>query len=145
MKREEFLTTLTGSFSAVCLACMTSACSEDEMGAPSATNTPAKATTSGFTVNLETELKAVNNFVAKNGVIVIRTASGNTAPSFAAFSSVCPHAGATVEYKESSSSFLCAAHGSTFSSSGALTQGPATIGLTKFNVEITGLTLTVKT
>lgn len=143
MKRDEFLTTLTGSFSAVCLACMTTACSEDQMGAPNAMNTPA-GSTSGSTINLETELKAVNNFIAKNGFIVIRTATGNTVASFVAFSSVCPHAGATVEYKENSSSFLCAAHGSTFSSSGALTQGPATVGLTKFDVEITGLTLRVK-
>jgi cytochrome b6-f complex iron-sulfur subunit len=144
MKRDEFLTTLTGSFSAVCLACMTSACSEDEMGAPKAANTPAGPVSSSATINLETELKAVNNFIAKNGFIVIRTATGNTAASFVAFSSVCPHAGATVEYKESSSSFLCAAHGSTFSSSGALTQGPAAVGLTKLDVEITGLTLRVK-
>jgi cytochrome b6-f complex iron-sulfur subunit len=144
MKRNEFLTTLTGSFSAVCLACMTSACSEDEMGAPKTATTPAGPATSSATINLETELKAVNNFIAKNGFIVIRTATGNTAASFVAFSSVCPHAGATVEYKESSSSFLCAAHGSTFSSSGALTQGPAAVGLTKFDVEITGLTLRVK-
>jgi Rieske Fe-S protein len=144
MKRDEFLTTLTGSFSAVCLACMTSACSEDEMGAPKAATTPAGPVSSSATINLETELKAVNNFIAKNGFIVIRTATGNTAASFVAFSSVCPHAGATVEYKESSSSFLCAAHGSTFSSSGALTQGPAAVGLTKFEVEITGLTLRVK-
>jgi Rieske Fe-S protein len=144
MKRDKFLTTLTGSFSAVCLACMTSACSEDEMGAPKAATTPAGPASSSATINLETELKAVNNFIAKNGFIVIRTATGNTAASFVAFSSVCPHAGATVEYKESSSSFLCAAHGSTFSSSGALTQGPAAVGLTKLDVEITGLTLRVK-
>jgi Rieske Fe-S protein len=114
------------------------------MGAPKAATTPAGPVSSSATINLETELKAVNNFIAKNGFIVIRTATGNTAASFVAFSSVCPHAGATVEYKESSSSFLCAAHGSTFSSSGALTQGPAAVGLTKLDVEITGLTLRVK-
>lgn len=143
MKRDEFLTTLTGSFSAVCLACMTTACSEDQMVAPKAVNTPVAAASTA-TIDLETEIKSVNNFIAKNGFIVIRTASGNTVASFVAFSSVCPHAGSTVEYKETSSSFLCAAHGSTFSSSGALTQGPATVGLTKYDVEITGLTLRVK-
>lgn len=142
MKRNEFLTTLTGSFSTVCVACMVSACSKDENGAPAPVNTP-PTSNSGLTINLETELRAVNNFVAKNGFIAIRTASGNTAASFVAFSSVCPHAGATVEYREGSSSFLCAAHGSTFSSSGDLVQGPATRGLAKLNLEVSGTTLRI--
>lgn len=142
MKRNEFLTTLTGSFSVACLACMTSACSKEDNGAPTAVNNPAPA--SGFLINLDSELKAVNDFVARSGYIVIRTATGNTPASFSAFSSVCPHAGATVEYKNSTSSFLCAAHGSTFSGTGALIQGPATRGLTKFDVEITGSTLRLK-
>lgn len=142
MKRDEFLSTLTGSFSAVCLACMASACSKEDSGAPALMNTPTAS--NGFTVNLETELKSVNNFVAKSGFIVIRTASGNALSSFVAYSSVCPHAGATVEYNAGSSSFLCAAHGSTFSSTGALIQGPATRGLAKLDLEISGTTLRVK-
>jgi Rieske Fe-S protein len=142
MKRGEFLSTITGPISLACVACLASACSKEESGAPAAVNAPAPA--SGVTVNLDTELKSVNNFVAKNGIIVIRIASGNSAASFVAYSSVCPHAGATVEYIASSSSFLCAAHGSTFSSSGDLVQGPATRGLTKLNLEVSGTTLRVK-
>jgi cytochrome b6-f complex iron-sulfur subunit len=142
MKRGEFLSTITGPISLACVACLASACSKEESGAPAAVNAPSP--TSGFSVNLDTELKSVNNFVAKNGIIVIRTASGNSAASFAAYSAVCPHAGATVEYNASSSSFLCAAHGSTFSSTGALIQGPATRGLTKLEVDISGTTLRVK-
>jgi cytochrome b6-f complex iron-sulfur subunit len=142
MKRGEFLSTITGPISLACVACLASACSKEESGAPAAVNAPSPS--SGFSVNLDTELKSVNNFVAKNGIIVIRTASGNSAASFAAYSAVCPHAGATVEYNASSSSFLCAAHGSTFSSTGALIQGPATRGLTKLEVDISGTTLRVK-
>jgi cytochrome b6-f complex iron-sulfur subunit len=143
MKRNEFLTTLTGSFSVACLACLTNACSKDENGAPGAVNKPTTPST-GFTINLESELKAVNDFVAKSGFIVIRKAAGNAPANFLAVSSVCPHAGATVEYMNATSSFLCAAHGSTFSGTGALVQGPATQGLTKLEVEITGTTLRLK-
>jgi len=142
MKRGEFLSTIAGPVSLACVACLASACSKEESGAPAAMNTPSPS--NGFSVNLDTELKSVNNFVAKNGIIVIRTASGNSAASFLAFSSVCPHAGATVEYNSGTSSFLCAAHGSTFSSEGALIQGPATRGLTKLDIEISGTTLRVK-
>jgi Rieske Fe-S protein len=93
---------------------------------------------------LDSELKAINDFVAKSGVIVIRTSSGNTPASFLAFSSVCPHAGATVEYNGTKNSFFCAAHGSSFNGDGSLLVGPATRGLTSLVVEIIGTTLTVK-
>ena len=142
MKRKEFLTTLTGSFSVACLACLAQACSKEDNGAPSAINSPGSSSGSG--INLDTDLKSVNSHVAKNGVIVIRTATGNTPASFIAFSAVCPHAGATVEYNATTSSFLCPAHGSTFSASGALIQGPATRGLAKLEIEIVGSTLTIK-
>jgi Rieske Fe-S protein len=141
MKRGEFLSTLAGPISMACVACLASACSKDDNGAPSMVNNP--GTSSGFTINLDSELKSVNTFVAKSGFIVIRTATGNTASSFVAFSSVCPHAGATVEYNATTSSFLCAAHGSTFNSSGDRLQGPAPKGLSRLSIEITGTTLRV--
>jgi len=142
MKRTEFLSTFTSGLSVACIACLASACSKDEMGAPAApSNSNASA---GSTINLDMELKSINDFVAKSGFIVIRTASGNAASSFVAFSSVCPHAGATVEYKSNSTSFLCPTHGSTFSGTGALIQGPATRGLTKLDIELSGTTLRVK-
>lgn len=143
MNREEFLNKLTGGLAATCVACLAAACSQDEPVTPGGGNGPI-VPTSGLTVNLATEIRNVNEFIAKSGAIVIRTATGNTAASFLAFSSSCPHAGATVEYNSSTSSFFCAAHGSAFSASGALVQGPATIGLTKLSVDITGTTLTVR-
>jgi len=137
MNRTEFL-------SLSCMACLAAACSKDEMATPS-TPQPSNPSSpnNSITINLSTELKAINEFVAKSGVIVIRTASGNTVGSFVAFSSVCPHAGSLVEYNTSTSVFNCAAHGSVFSSNGGLVQGPATKGLTKLNVAISGTTLVV--
>lgn len=146
INREEFLNKLSGGLAATCVACLAAACSKEESITPgnSTISTTPVGSTSGVTVNLATELRNVNDFIAKSGVIVIRTAAGNTAISFAAYSSSCPHAGATVEYNSSSSSFFCSAHGSAFSANGSLVQGPATRGLTKLTVEITGSTLTVK-
>jgi Rieske Fe-S protein len=143
INREEFLNKLTGGLAVTCVACMAAACSKDESVTPGNTTIPA-GNTSGVTVNLATELKNVNDFIAKSGVIVIRTATGNTSNSFLAFSSSCPHAGATVEYNSSTTSFLCAAHGSTFSANGSLVNGPATKGLTSLVIVIVGSTLTVK-
>jgi cytochrome b6-f complex iron-sulfur subunit len=146
MKRKEFINTLTGSLAGVCVACLTVACSSKEMAGPAPAPSPGGSGSipTAFSVKLDTELKAINDFVAKSGVIVIRTASGNTPASFLAFSSVCPHAGATVEYNNGTNSFFCAAHGSSFSGNGSLLAGPATRGLTSLVVEIAGNSLTTK-
>ena len=150
MKREKFLTTVTGGLAAVCVSCLAAACSKDTAPSPSAatsmpsTNPVTNPVSNIFTVKLDTELKAVNDFISKSGIILIRLATGNLASSFLAVSSVCPHAGATVEYNNTKSSFLCSAHGSTFGPDGSLVLGPATKGLSKLLVEITGTTLTVK-
>jgi Rieske Fe-S protein len=152
MKRAKFLHTVSGGLAAVCVSCLAAACSKSEGPTPISASTPSTPSTNpgqtpgsnAFTVKLDSELKAVNDFISKNGIIVIRLATGNVASSFLAVSSVCPHAGATVEYNNTKSSFSCAAHGSSFSSDGSLVSGPATKGLTKLLVEITGTTLTVK-
>ena len=150
MKRAKFLHTVSGGLAAVCVSCLAAACSKSEAPTPVSATTPTPTSpgstpvSNAFTVKLDTELRAVNDFIAKSGIILIRLATGNVASSFLAVSSVCPHAGSTVEYNNTKSSFLCAAHGSTFSSDGSLVSGPATKGLTKLLVEISGTTLTVK-
>ena len=149
MERKEFLSKIGGSLAFTCVACMMAACSKDDT--PTGGTTPPITPTPGgnssnvlLAVNLATQILAVNEFVADKGVIVIRTATGNTAASFSAFSSVCPHAGSTVTYNKNNSSFNCAAHGSNFSSTGAVTGGPAASGLTKLTIEIAGSTLNIK-
>ena len=146
MKRKEFINALSGGLAATCVGCLVAACSKDDSAGGNITPNPGGGAmgTNSVTVNLDSELKSINDFVAKSGVIVIRKASGNTPASFLALSSVCPHAGATVEYNNGLSTFSCAAHGSAFAADGAVTQGPATKGLTKLTVEVTGATLSVK-
>ena len=94
MERKEFLSKIGGSLAFTCVACMMAACSKDET--PTGGTTPPITPTPGgnnsnvlLAVNLATQILAVNEFVADKGVIVIRTATGNTAASFSAFSSVC--------------------------------------------------------
>lgn len=147
MKRSKFLHSVSGGLATVCVSCLAAACAKTEAPTPNAPATPSTnpvLSSNVFTVKFDSEVKAINDFVAKSGIILIRLAAGNVASSFLAVSSVCPHAGSTVEYNNTKSSFLCSAHGSTFGSDGSLVLGPATKGLTKLVVEITGTTLTVK-
>ncbi|MFM8602579.1 MAG: ubiquinol-cytochrome c reductase iron-sulfur subunit [Gemmatimonadota bacterium] len=55
-----------------------------------------------------------------------------SATSYRAFSMVCPHQGTTVNIV--SGGFSCPNHGATFSSTGEVTNGPATRGLTERSV-----------
>ncbi len=147
MERKDFLNKLTGGLAFTCVACMMEACSKDETSSGSGSNNSGGntgGTTVLLTANLNSQLLAVNDFISDNGVIVVRTATGNTVTSFVAFSNVCPHAGAAVTFIKNTTSFNCPLHGSNFSINGSVTQGPANSGLTKKTVEVNGTTLTVK-
>jgi len=138
MERKDFLNKLTGGLALTCVACMMEACSKDN-GGPD--NNPGTAL---LTLNLNSQLLAVGDYISENGVVIARLASGNAVSSFAAFSNVCPHQGQQVVYQKSSSNFFCSTHSSSFSQDGARTGGPATTGLAGKTVAITGSTLTVR-
>lgn len=149
MERKAFLNKLSGGLAFTCVACMMAACEKTDSSYGNTPSTNPPNTGGGnnnalLTVNLVSQLIAVNDFVTERGVIVVRTATGNSVSSFSAFSSACPHAGATVMYLSNSKSFNCSAHGSNFSSSGSVLNGPALTGLVKLTVEISGTTLSVK-
>lgn len=149
MERKAFINKLSGGLAFTCVACMMAACGKTDSpyGTTPGTNPPPTGGGNNnalLTVNLLSQMVAVNDFVAEKGVIVVRISTGNDVASFSAFSSACPHAGATVTYQSNSKSFNCSAHGSNFSSSGSVTNGPATTGLVKLTVEISGSTLSVK-
>ncbi|HEX3564584.1 MAG TPA: Rieske 2Fe-2S domain-containing protein [Acidimicrobiales bacterium] len=63
--------------------------------------------------------------------LVLQPAAG----TFVAFSAICPHAGCTVAFAQSSDIIACPCHGSEFNArTGAVERGPATRGLTAIPV-----------
>jgi cytochrome b6-f complex iron-sulfur subunit len=151
MERKEFIHKITGGLALTCVACMMEACSKESTtstgGNTGGGNTGGGNTggnTALLTVNLNTQLLNVGDFISDNGAIVVRIATGNTVASFTAFSNACPHAGFAVTYVKSNNTFNCSLHGSNFNGDGSLKNGPATTGLGKKTVEISGTTLTVK-
>jgi cytochrome b6-f complex iron-sulfur subunit len=74
-----------------------------------------------------------------NGIVVARANDG----SFLAVSAACTHAGTNVNYVASNNSFHCPNHGANFSSSGGVTNGPATSSLTQYKTTLTGTSLRV--
>jgi cytochrome b6-f complex iron-sulfur subunit len=60
--------------------------------------------------------------------LVIRTA----AATFVALSATCSHAGCMVSFAMTSGDVVCSCHGLTFALDGAVTKGPATMPLTRY-------------
>jgi cytochrome b6-f complex iron-sulfur subunit len=137
MERRQFLGTLTGPVAAVCAVCM-GACSKSADGGGSS-----GAVSANFTVDLATNLLTVGSSLVQSGVIIARLASGNVTSSFTAVQVACTHEGTSINFNSSSSQFVCPNHGSTFSTSGAVTLGPAANALKKYNISINGTVMTV--
>lgn len=137
MDRKSFLNSLTGGIALTCVSCMMAACSKEEDNGGGGGATPT------LTLDLSSQITAVGDFVASNGLIVVRIASGNQASSFKAFSNVCPHEAGTITYDKASTVFTCGKHGAKFNQSGTVTVGPATSNMSTKIVTVTGNTLTV--
>lgn len=98
-----------------------------------------------FTVDLTNssfeDLKTQGNFAYVDGIIIANASAG-----IVALSKECTHAGTTVQYRKDEDDIWCSNHGSEFSPSGTVELGPATTGLTSYEVSLSmdGNTLTVK-
>lgn len=133
MERRNFITLAGMTTAAVCLA---------ELAACTKTSGPSPSNGQA-TVDLNSQLQSVGSSVQVNDIIVVRTASGNTASSFVAVSDICTHQGCTVGYSSSQNIYICPCHGSEYKVDGTVIQGPALKPLTRYQVTVNGSTLTV--
>ncbi len=85
------------------------------------------------------ELKNVGGYAYKNDIIIFRTSD----TSYVALSKLCTHSQCTITYNHSGSELPCPCHGSKFSTSGTVTNGPASSNLKKYNVKKDGDTLII--
>ena len=144
MKRRQFLGSLGSPVLAVCAVCM-GACSKSSDGSSSTPTIPpiVPPATVDFTINLSTSLLTVGSSLIQDGVIVVRLSTGNTVSSFTAVQVACTHEGTAIGFNSSSNDFVCPNHGSRFSTSGTVTNGPAGSALKKYNMVITGSSMKV--
>jgi cytochrome b6-f complex iron-sulfur subunit len=62
---------------------------------------------------------------------------------FVALSAVCTHQGCIISYNHAAGNFPCPCHGSVFSSTGSVLQGPATVAVKQYTVTREGNILTI--
>jgi cytochrome b6-f complex iron-sulfur subunit len=114
------------------LACIAAACSTDEGGptAPTAGGVTINGNTMTLTVGQNPTLSQSNGMVlvSQRSILVVRVAANH----YQALSSVCTHQACTVSSFDGSR-LTCPCHGSQFSTSGAVTKGPAASALRAFS------------
>jgi len=97
----------------------------------------------GITVDLNdtafASLKTVGGFAYKGDIIIIRSSDS----VYIALSKVCTHQQNTVIYNPDSGEVVCPFHGSKFTTSGSLVNGPANANLKRYDVKLSGNILTI--
>ena len=151
MKRGEFLRSLGLSSAALmafyCMGTSLTACSSKSTDpTPSTSGTGSTPTTStGITGNADTAkgaidftldltdvnyktLTTIGNYVYVNNIVVARINGGN----YVALSKVCTHEGTTIEYRLGEDDFYCPNHGSRYTDTGSVKNGPSTKAVQQF-------------
>ncbi|WP_207422035.1 Rieske 2Fe-2S domain-containing protein [Desertivirga brevis] len=139
MERDEFLKSLGIGLALVCTGSCFTACKKGGAGEEEESNNGIGSTAS---VDINT-LTSVGSSREVNGVLFFRIAASNEESSFIATQPTCPHQNLKqLIWNQSQSRVVCTAHGSSFSSTGALINGPATSSLKIYGTTLSGTTLT---
>ena len=145
--RREFC---VGAASFVSLATLLQGCGGSPTSADSNSNVPTLSTintsVSGGTITLNVD--AGSPLASVGSAALVQTSSGNflvshtAVDTFVALTAVCTHEGCTVSGFQSGR-YVCPCHGSQFTTSGAVAQGPASSPLRQFATRLSGTTLTI--
>ncbi|MGB4771367.1 MAG: Rieske 2Fe-2S domain-containing protein [Chitinophagaceae bacterium] len=140
MDRKEFLAQLGLSSAAIFAGACLTGCSKDDGGSGGGVTPPANV---DFTINLSDSANAALNtaggFIYQSGIIIARTLSD----TYLAVAQACTHEGTTVVWQAGNDRFFCPNHGSTFSTTGSVTNGPAGSALKRYNTSLTGTNLRI--
>lgn len=142
MQRKDFINALGVSTATFLFATCFGGCSKAG-GADGVNATPQAPSNVDFLLDLNqpenVNLATNGGFVYKNGIIIARTTTG----SYIAVSMACTHQGTTLVYEGNNNRFYCNNHGSTFSNSGTVNNGPAATNLKQYSTTLTGSMLRV--
>lgn len=138
MERNEFLRLLGTAGLAACAGCALESCEGES-------SVPEPPSNVDFTLDLTLAANAAlttdGGFIYKGGIIVVCLSASTN--SYTALSQACTHQGTTVVYQPANGNLFCSNHGSRFSITGAVVNGPAARALRKYSTELTGTSLRV--
>jgi cytochrome b6-f complex iron-sulfur subunit len=147
MERKDFIEKVGLSAASILIFGCMQGCSKSDTPAPSqptgSNNNPPKPI--DFTINITnnpyTSLNTAGGFYIDktNNIMIART----IANEFLAVSSLCTHQQATIDFEASINRFSCSAHGSVFSTTGTVLNGPAAAPLKQYKTSLSGNNLRV--
>jgi cytochrome b6-f complex iron-sulfur subunit len=144
MERKDFIEKVGLSTASILIFGCMQACSKSEP-AVSKNNSSTAPKPIDITINLSiAPFSVLNNqggyYVdSTNNIIIARTLSNE----FVAVSSICTHQNVTIEYQGANNRFFCSGHGSTFTLTGAVSNGPASSPLKQYKTTISGSNLRI--
>ncbi len=148
MERKDFIEKVGLSAASILIFGCMQGCSKSDSPAPtqptgSTNNNTTKPVdfTIIITANPYTSLNTAGGFYIDktNNIIIARTLTNE----FIAVSSLCTHQQVTIDFEPSNNKFSCSAHGSVFSTTGAVLNGPAASPLKQYKTTLTGNSLRV--
>lgn len=140
MDRIEFLRKVAagGSLLLIAPTFMTSCSKDDDMTDPGDGNS--NDITIDLTDSAFDDLDTVGGYAYSGALIIFRTGTDK----YMALARKCTHQGCDVTYSHANGNVPCPCHGSVFTTSGAVTNGPALSNLKSYSVVKNGDTLTIK-
>ena len=138
MNRRDLIRNIaTGSLTLFVVPAVITSCEED-VPDPDENNPGGNVLSIDLTDNKYSSLAAAGGSFVEEGIIIINTGDG-----FIALSSVCTHQGCQVGYNHSNTNLPCPCHGSVFSTTGSVLEGPADSPLKKYEVTQEGDVLSI--
>jgi cytochrome b6-f complex iron-sulfur subunit len=147
MERKDFIEQVGLSAASILIFGCMQGCSKSDSPAPA--QPPSNNTTQpkaiDFTINITlnpySSLNTAGGFYVDktNNIIIARTLTNE----FLAVSSLCTHQQVTVDFQAPNNRFYCSAHGSVFSTTGAVLNGPAATPLKQYKTTLTGNNLRI--
>ena len=139
MNRRELIKNVTaGTITLFVVPAAFTSCEKDPID-PDDNNDPDNTTlTIDLTASKYSNLGSEGGFVKEGDIIIINTGDG-----FIALSNICTHQGCKVSYDPGNDNLPCPCHGSVYSTSGSVLQGPADAPLKKYELAQEGDILTI--
>jgi cytochrome b6-f complex iron-sulfur subunit len=137
-RRELIRSVAAGTVTLFVVPAAFTSCEKDPID-PDDNNNPDDTTlTIDLTASKYSNLGSAGGFVKEGEIIII-----NTGDEFIALSNICTHQGCTVSYDPGNNNLPCPCHGSVYSTSGSVLQGPADAPLKKYELSQEGDILTI--
>jgi cytochrome b6-f complex iron-sulfur subunit len=139
MNRRELIRSIAaGTVTLFVVPAAFTSCEKDSID-PDDNNNPGNTTlTIDLTAANYSNLGSAGGFVKVGDIIII-----NTGGEFIALSNICTHQGCIVSYNAGNNNLPCPCHGSVYSTSGSVLQGPADAPLKKYELTQEGDILTI--